>query len=124
MGNRHSKNKARLDGHSRGRASERYQLEQHEVDLLRKRVRRFFHEGQHCHGNDIVVIEQQSRIEFRIAILMRDEWIHVVYHVRYCVFVTFLSNEDLVGETLRSIPVHTIKTRVPDRVEKQTRAQI
>lgn len=113
MANRHSAKKARMDAHSRERALERYQLEQHVVDLLRKRVRRFFQEGRQCTNNDISVLEQQSVNKFRLVMFTRGEWVHVVYHTRYCVFVTFLPPEEFV------IP-HDHDTEVPGPDRRET----
>ena len=92
---RHSAYKKRLNAHSRKRASERYQLEQHEVDLVRKRVRRFFREGRQCHNKDIIVLQNQSHNRVRLAVLVNGEWVHAMYHTRYYVFITFLPAETI-----------------------------
>ncbi len=101
---RHVADKKRLDAHSRERAYMRYQLEQHEIDLVRKRVRRFFREGRQCHNKDIVVLQDQSHHRVRIAILVNGEWVHAVYHIRYCLFVTFLPFETVNELNLPSVP--------------------
>lgn len=112
-----------MDGHSRGRASRRYQLEQYEVDWLLKRVRRFFNEGQQCPGNDIVVLEQQDYNRFRLAIFMNGEWIAAVYHRRYYVFITFLPPEVLDDLTLPAVPDHDTEVPGPSRRETPIRVQ-
>jgi hypothetical protein len=59
-------------------------------------VRRFFYEGEQCHNDDIQVIERESHNKVRLAIFAKGEWIAVVYHIRYCAFVTFLPPEVLL----------------------------
>ena len=112
--------KRRLDAHSRKRAAERYQLEQHEVDLVRKRVRRFFQENQRCPGNDIVVLKHQSHNRVRLAIFVKGEWVAAVYHRRYYVFVTFLPPEAL-DSTLLVTPSRRYVVRDSDRNEASGR---
>lgn len=121
---RHAARKMRLKKHSQRRASERYQLEQHVVDLLRKRVRRFFQEGQQCPGNDMVVIEQQSYNKFRLMLLVSGEWVHVVYHLRYHVFVTFLPPEEFAIPDSQAASDHDTEVPGPDRRGTSIGAQL
>lgn len=88
----------RLSAHAEGRAYTRFDLPQHEVYAIRKKIQQYYENScKPTPETPIKVLERQSNARSVVAVLWKGNWMPIVYDKKRKIIVSFLPATALEG---------------------------